>query len=281
MGLMTGGGSWIGSGGGSGGIYAGASPTTITVGGLPAGSAIAGQTYDQIFQAMLVPYIAPTFSAFSMVSQPTTVEVGSSIAGTKSFSFTFTTPGNITPNTLAIYDATTATALATGLPLTSPQSAAVGTITLSAPGIHSWQGKATNTLSTVFSSALFTVNWYWRLYYGTSASATLNAAGIAGLTSSALVPGFAGTDSFAAGNYKYFAWPDSFGSPTAATGFKDTSTGLAVAMATTLDDPFYSNVQNGWYYGLVSVTNAYSVTTNYRVYRSQNILGGSINIQVS
>ena len=52
-------------------------------------------------------------------------------------------------------------------------------------------------------------------------------------------------------------------------------------MADSSDNAAFSNVQNGWSYALVSVTNANGATTNYRVYRTKNILGGSINIQVS
>ena len=101
------------------------------------------------------------------------------------------------------------------------------------------------------------------------------------MASSLLTSSETDTYSFAAGDYKYFAWPDSFGSPTASTGFKDTSTNLAVAMADSTDNAFFSNEQNGWYYGTVSVTNTYGQTTTYRVYRTKNVLGGSINIQVS
>jgi hypothetical protein len=119
------------------------------------------------------------------------------------------------------------------------------------------------------------------MYYGTSSSATLDESGIEGLTSSLLTSSETGTKSFAAGGYKYFAWPDSFGSPTATTGFKDTSTNLAVAMADSTDNAFFSETENGWSYGEVSVTNAFGQSTTYRVYRTKNVLGGSINIQVS
>jgi hypothetical protein len=89
------------------------------------------------------------------------------------------------------------------------------------------------------------------------------------------------TYNFAAGGYKYFCWADSLGSPTAVTGIKDTATNLTVSMADGSDDAAYSNVQNGWSYALVSVTNTNGVNTNYRVYRTKNILGSTINIQVS
>lgn len=268
-----------GSGGG-GGVYNGASPTTITVGGLPAGSVIFGQTIQDILEDILVPYIAPAFSSFSM-NQTTPVEVGDTVSGVKNFSFGFSQLANVLPNTLDIIDVTNSVTLATGLPLSSPQSVPIISVTNTAPATHSWRGEATNTQSNVFSSGLFTVTWLWRLYFGTSANATLSASQIQALANDPLASTENGTFSFVAGNYKYFAWPDSFGSPTAVTGFKDTSTNLSVSMADASDNPAYSNTQNGWSYDLVSVTNVFGATTNYRVYRTKNLLGGSINIQVS
>jgi hypothetical protein len=267
-------------GGGGGGTYTGLSPTTTTVGGLPAGSAIAGQTFTQIIQQMTCPYISPTFSSFS-ISQSSPVEVGTTISGIKNFTFSVTQLANIVPNSLDIVDITGSTVLASGLPLTSPQTANIGTITLNAPGSYSWRGQATRSIGGTFNSSPASVTWLWRFFYGISANATLTAGQIQALANDPLSSAFPGTYSFAATNYKYFAWPDSFGSPTAVTGFKDTSTNLAVSMADVGDDPAYSNIQNGWYYALVSVTNVNGVTTNYRVYRTKNLLGGSINIQVS
>lgn len=262
-------------------LYSGTSPTTVTVGGISAGTAISGQTITQILQTMLVPYINPAFSSFTMSGQATTVEVGTTISGSKSFAFGLSTPGNVSANTLAILDVTGGTTLASGLPVTSPQSATLVSATLNAPGSYSWRGRATNTQSVQFFSSNFTVTWQWRVYAGTSTNVTLTAGQIQALASNALQAGFGATYSLAAGGYKYFAWPNSMGSPTASTGFRDTATNLAVAMAEVTDDPAYSNVQNGWSYALVSVTNGNGVTTNYRVYRTKNILSGSINIQVS
>ena len=271
----------ISTGGSGGGTYTGSSPTTITVGGLPAGSAIAGETFTQILQDMLVPYINPTFSSFSITGQSTTVEVGTTISGSKSFAWAFTTAGNITANTMAILDVTGATTLASGLSLTSPHSVSVGSVQLTAPGAYSWKGQATNTNTVVFNSSNFTVNWDWLLYYGTSSNTTLNASQIQALSNSVLTNTKNATYSFVANNYKYFSWPDSLGSPTAGTGVKDTATGIAIDMATSADDPAYSNTQNGWSYALTSVTNVNGITTTYRTYRSRFPLASSVNIQVS
>lgn len=126
-------------------------------------------------------------------------------------------------------------------------------------------------------AADFTVNWRWRMFYGTSANTTLNESEIEGLTNSQLATSRLGTYAFAAGDYKYFAFPLAFGE---ALLFKDSSTQLGVAMAG-IAEGYTSGGTNGLYYQLVSVTNAYGIITNYRVYRTINILGGSINIIVT
>jgi len=271
----------IASGGGGGmPTYAQASPSNTTVGGLVAGTSLTGLGLDVILADMLVSYLAPAFTSFSISGQSTAVEVGTTLSGSKTFTWSTSNSTNINTNSISILDITGSTTLASGLANTGSHASTIATVTNNTPASYQWQVQGTNTHSSVFSSN-FSVNWYYRSFYGTSASSNLNAAAIQALTSNALESGFAGTYSFAAGNYKFICYADAFGSPTASTGFKDTSTGFVVAMATSTDDAFFSNIQNGWYYGLVSVTNGLGVTENYRVYRTQNSLGGSINIQVS
>lgn len=277
-------GLWVNQdGGGGSGDYTPQGVTGATVGGIAAGTDL-GTTpipLQDLLDEMLYPYLSPAFSAFSISGQNTAVEVGTTISGSKSFTWAFSNSGNVAANTMDILDVSGATTLASNVSTTSPYAVSVGSVQRTSPGNYLWQGRADNSQSTTFSSSYFTVTWYWNIYFGTSASTSLNEAGIEALTSSGLSAGLIGTYSFIAGNYKYFAWPDSFGSPTATTGFKDTATNLAVSMASVTDNPAFSNVQNGWYYQLVSVTNVNGITTNYRVYRTLNILGSSINIQVS
>lgn len=262
-------------------IYTGLSPTTTTVGGLEAGSEIDNFTFSSILEQILVPYIAPTFSSFS-ISQSSPVEVGTTISGIKSFTFSLNQPGNVNDNSVSIVDITNNVTLATNLGVTdSPTNVNIGSIQKTAPGLHNWRATATNTQDASFNSTNATVSWLWRLYSGTSSGSVLEEADIQSLSNSVLTSSKNSTYSFAEGDYKYFAWPDSFGSPTAITGFKDTATNFPVSMADSTDDAAFSNSQNGWSYALVSVTNANGITANYRVYRTKSTLGGSINIQVS
>ncbi len=269
-----------GTGGGGSDMYNGPSPSTVTINDIPAGTNLLVYTNSQLLGNQYAPYVHPSFASFDISGQSTQVEVGTTISGSKSFEFSFNQPGNVTANTLAILDVTGSSTLASGQSTTSPVAANVGTVQLTSPGNYSWRGRATNTQAAQFFSSDFTVSWYWRIYYGISASATLNETQIEALASNALASGFGGIYNFGATNYKFFTWPDSFGSPTAGTGFKDNSTGLALSMADSSDDAFFSNTQNGWSYGLVAVTNTNGITTNYRVYRTKFQLGGTLQALV-
>ena len=278
------GGFGFSSGGGGGSsaniIYKGPSPSTIAVGGTSPGYVLYNKSLQQIVADTYVPYINPSFASFLITGQTQIVEVGTTVSGSKSFAWSFNTLANVAANTMNIYDATGAVYLAQNISITSPYSVSVGTITNNSVTTYSWQGSAKNTQGSTFSSGLFSIGWEWREWWGTSTNVTLSASDIQALASSQLSAGFAGQYTFATNAYKYFVWDDALGSPTAGNGFKDHSTGFSIAMATVTDNAFYSNVQNGWYYGLVSVTQN-GVTSNKRVYRTLNQLAGALVADVS
>ena len=256
-------------------LYSTTSPVTAPVGGITAGQTFTNTPVTTLIDQLLHPYQYPGFTSFS-ISGAGNLEVGQTFSGNKTFNWGTSNSSNVQSNSISITDSTNSVVLATGLANTGSTVISISVVKNS-PATNTWTIQATNTLSGNFSTST-SITWYYRLYYGLSASTTLNAAGILGLSGNMLTNSIGRTYSFGAGNYKYFAWPTSFGG---ASSFKDASTNLNVAMADSSDDPFFGNVQNGYYYGLVSVTNTYSITTNYRVYRSKNILGGSISIIAS
>lgn len=265
---------------GSGEIpYTNATPTPSALGGIPAGTTFSSQSMQQMWDALLYPYQYPAFSVFAISGQATTVEVGTTISGSKTFTWSTSNSSNVQVNSVIVKDNTNNVTLASGLANDGTESISLPTsIQKTTQSSHQWGIEATNTNSSTFST-VFTVSWLWKLYYGTSTNATLNESDIEGLINSTLTSSYSGTFSYAGGGYKYFCFPTSFGSP---SSFKDAATNLNVAMATNLDDAvFFANSANGLYYGLVSVTNVNGSTTNYRVYRSKNILGGSISIIVA
>ncbi len=153
---------------GGGQIYTGASPTTNTVGGLPAGSAIAGETLSQILQDILVSYQAPAFSSFAITGQGSPVEIGTSITGAKTFTWGTTNSGNVNANTIEIDNVTASTVLVSGSANDGSESLNIGTITFNgSPQV--FRIKGTNSQSTVFQRDL-TIATLYPYFYGKVAS---------------------------------------------------------------------------------------------------------------
>lgn len=241
---------------------------TITLGGITAGTLYTEEPNDLMWKNALEPYQNPAFTSFG-ISGISTLEVGYSITGLKTFTWATSNSGNVKLNSIYIYDVTYPGGLTLLSALANDGSEQYdfstmpgGKVQLILPGAYTWKINGTNTLENGFTRN-FAANWYWKLYYGTSTNSTLNQTEIKGLASSLLTSTVARTYGFAAGGYKYICVQEGLPQPTT---FKDASTNL--------DVPFEAPFN-------VSVDNVYSITTNYKVYRSTNILGAAINIIVS
>jgi hypothetical protein len=244
--------------------YTNSTPMPTTFGGLASGSTFDATPIETVLNSLLYPYQVPTISAFTISGQTTTLEVGDSVtSGNKTFTWSTTNSSNITANSLVIRDVTNAVDLATGLANDGSEIINfVSPISKTSSTSHTWRLTATPTQGANITRD-YSVNWRLRMFYGESTNTSLTESQIEALRVSQLNTTANGTYAMAAGGYKYFAYPTSWG---LRTTFKDTSTNLDVAMeaATT-----------------VSVTNSFGVTTNYYVHRTTNQLGGSINVQVS
>lgn len=246
--------------------YTNATATPITVGGISAGSTFSNKTMKEMWDALLYPYQPPAFTSFSRGNLNSTYELGEMmVAGSQTFTWSTSNSSNVSANTITIVQNIS--------PVTTllSNSANDGSEVVVVPTQYSAGTSSTVTLYTISAynslgspfSTTISRSWRPRIYYGTSLTTPLTEADIEGLVNNPLASGFAGTYSFAAGGYKYFCYPSSFGT---ATVFTNTANGFNVPM-----EPVY----------VVSVTNIYGVTLNYNVHRSTNILGGSINIQIS
>ena len=244
--------------------YTNTTPMPTSLGGFPAGTTFDNVDIEQMFTGLLYPYQYPSFSTFSISGQSTTLEVGDSIPiGDVTFVWSTTNSTNITADSLTITDVTDGTTLRVAI-----ENDGIETILFTSPitkttqSTNQWQIQAQNTQGSSFTRNYY-VNWKWRTFYGTSVSSTLDESGVESLVSTALESNFSGNKTFAAGGYKYFAYPTSFG---LKTTFKDVATGFGVAMepATTL-----------------SITNSFGATTNYYVHRTTNTIVGAITIGVS
>jgi hypothetical protein len=255
-----------GSGGG-GGTYTNATPMPSTVGGLEAGTTFVSQTMSQMFDALLYPYQYPAFTAFAISGQSTPIEVGNTIPINRTFTWSTSNNSNIVASSIDLIDVTGGgVTIASGLTNdgTEVTSYPASPIFKTSATTHSFRIDGENTHSQTFSGT-FTVTWQWKRFYGELTNAgPLIEDDIEGLVGG-LASGFAGTYAFGAGGYKYLCYPASFGT---ASTFKDESTNL--------DVPFEAHYT-------VNVTNstANPQMTSYRVHRSTNILGSSINIIVS
>ncbi len=223
----------------------------------------------------------PAFTSFDISGQATTVEVGATIgSGAALFEWTTSNPTAIAPASISIVDTTASMTLASGLDNTGSDTITLGAITNNVPASQVWTISGQSTSMSTFSD-VFEVDWEWRVYAGSSVNVTLTANQIKALAdSSALQAGFAGTYSISTASvfYRYFCYPDSLGD---VANFVDGNTGFPISMATSADNAAYSNTANGWSYALVSVTNANSITTNYRVYRTQYNFSGTLLMRVS
>jgi hypothetical protein len=281
--VLTNNANWIVYAPGGSTTYTNTNPTTIAVGGYALGSTFTAQTMADMWDGLLYPYIPPTFTSFAISAFATSYEVGAAIGGSKTFTWSFSLPANVTASSMDILDVTGGTTLASGISIVSPATGiTIASYTPILPATYSWRGRATNTQSNLFVSSFFTASWFWKSYYGTNSSGTLTAGDILALISQPLSTTVLGTYSFAALDYKYFCWPDAFGSPPASTGTTGfLLSGSPCSMVSVGFDPAYNLVQNGYYYYLISVTNTNGVATNYRVYRTLNTLGAAVVINVA
>jgi hypothetical protein len=256
-----------------------AAPSTVSVGGIPAGTTFPnGSTVQELFQQMLYPYQPPAFTSFGISGQPNPVEVGYTIPASITFTWSTSQPANVQANSIDLIDVTGGNlVLASGLANDGNEPVVMGgPIQKTTNTGHQFKIQGVNTQAGGFNTTL-TISWRWRLYFGAQAAATLNAAQILALASNYLATGYGGTFAMAAGGFKYICLSDVNGGQINIV--KDQSTGFSVPMATASDDPAYSNVDGGGFsFALVSVTNAEGVTSNVRVYRTRNVLGGAVTL---
>jgi len=160
------------SGGTAGsGIYTGSTPSTITVGGIAAGTSLTGRSFTSLWQQLLVQYLIPAFTSF-IIDSAGQYEVGnpSAFTGSHNFTFTISNAGNVCSNTFGVYDVTNSSCIASGCAVSSPQSVNIGSVSNTIPISHSWRGDATNTSSNTLTSTNTTITSIYPYFYGKSAS---------------------------------------------------------------------------------------------------------------
>lgn len=135
-------------------------------------------------------YIQPVFTAFSVSGQSTTIEVGTTLSGSKTFTWSITAGSGVV-NTIDIYDITAASTLVSGTPNDGSQAATITTIQLNSNGAtQSWRGIGNNSSPAgTFNSSAFTVTSRFYRFYGPTAANPTNSAEVRALSSSAFHTG--------------------------------------------------------------------------------------------
>jgi hypothetical protein len=259
--------------------YTNVSPVPSNVGGILAGTTFSNTTISQMLDLLLYPYQQSNFTSFDFNHGGLVREVGNNlIGGTYSYTWNLSYPANVITNTISIKDNTTGLILISSTSNDGIAMLNIATISTVVPTSHQWEISAFRSNNTVTSTSI-TLSWLWKIFNGTQSATSLidsEVASLNGSGSGSLQTSRLGTYSFGAGYYKYFAWPTSFGSP---LSFRDSFTNLPVSMAG-IDDG-YTTLVGSYYAQSISITNTYGKTTNYYVFRSKNILGGSISIVVT
>ena len=110
------------------GVYDAASPSTITVGGIPVGTVLTGRTFESLWEELLVVYQEPTFGLFNN-SITSLNQVGNPVnwSGTKTFNWNTSNSGNVQSNSIEIIDVSNGNAvLGTGLANDGNENLALG-----------------------------------------------------------------------------------------------------------------------------------------------------------
>ncbi len=257
-------------------FYTNLTPTDVTIGGIEAGSTFSAMSMQEMWDWLLYPYQFPAFTSFLMTGHASLKEIGYDITPSQTFTWAISNPQNVQPNSVELsgYNLVTIPGLANDSSEPVTFTAPVTRSASDGVGIRTWNIQAQNTRLTVISTTM-SIRWDWIMYAGTSLNTSLTESQIEALSNyNSVKTGFAGTYNMSAGGYKYFCFATTYGTP--AT-WKDTLNGLNIAMYAG-----YPNTDvNGDSYDLVSVTNTHGETTDYRVYRSFNILNGAINIAIT
>jgi hypothetical protein len=167
--------------------YEGATPSTIAIGGIPAGTNLSGIALSSLFEQMLVVYQNPSFtSAPNVSSQNLTVEVGTTLTGAKTFTWSTNNNGNIKPNIITIFDITSNLALATLLANDSSEVVNITTMQLNSnTATQQWRMEGKNTKEVNFQSSTRIVVANYIRYFGPTTSSVTNSASVKALTLSA------------------------------------------------------------------------------------------------
>lgn len=143
-----------------------------------------GKTPQQVITLISQEYLLPVATSFSISGQATTVEVGSSISGSKTFTWVISNPSNVVTNTCQIVDINGGNGtIAIGLANDSSEVLSVSPIN---PVIKTTETSNTwrfqfEDLEANINQRDFVVNWRYLFFYGVSTTTLSNSVDVRAL----------------------------------------------------------------------------------------------------
>ena len=249
----------IGAGGGGDGTFPENSIVLTTLGGLEKGTDISGLSTLDVLKKIMFPYQNPGFTAFS-TNIPTTYNLGDTTPGSLTLTWNTSNQNNIAENSI---DCTVngVKVNQTPLPNSGTQQFTITPMSSNTQTSKTIRITLRNTKGGTAQKDI-TLNWVNRFFYGTSTQEGLDANAVQALTAKQ-GNGLPGSLTFAAGGYKFIAFPSTWGE---YRTIKDASNGLNVAM---------TKLAN------VTIQNANGVTQEYILYRTINSIGGSLTMNIA
>lgn len=159
---------------------------TVTVGGINSGYTLTGKTWQQLIKQLVAPYINPVFTSFSVSGQATTVEVGTTLSGSKTFTWAITNNSG-TVNYINVYDITASGDIATNIANDGSEAITINTIQLNSNGATQQLrgvGLDASNGNATFNSSTFVVTARFYRFFGAAASIPTNSSEVRALPSS-------------------------------------------------------------------------------------------------
>jgi hypothetical protein len=254
-----------------------ASASEVSLGGLQQGVSFSSTTFTNLFDSILYPSVQANINTFLIIGANTSYEVGDGISiGSYTFSWNISNISQTSQNSAYIIGTA-------GTSIFGPTSTS-GTVSfsyasnvrLTTPGSYTWTLSVLRT-NGIRISKTFSVNWYNALYFGATISPGLTNS-FTLLSSPTLTNTAFSTYNLPYGgapSYKYLIIPDSY-----ATISNIFWKGLPVSMADFSDG--YTFSANELNYKKVTYTNANSISYDYKIYRTKNMIGTTMsNVIVS
>lgn len=255
--------------------YTNASASEVNLGGLNSGLSFSSVFVNDILDSVLYPSTKGNINLFQIQNLPLSYEVGNGISvGSYTMSWSASNISNLILNQTYIISHTGSVVYGptNNFGPISGYTPSNSNIILTTPGVYTWQILSTRN-SNIHISSSFSINWYYGTYYGYSTQSGLTNSFSTNLQSKKISNTFVGNYTMFSGNipsYKYLIIPDTYGSINSITW-----RGMPVAMADNYDG--YTFSANDLNYKLQSFTNIYSVTANYKIYRTKYLLGATMS----